>query len=765
MSSVSTAFELLHPGVQRQLWRMGWHQLNPLQVRSIQHLVENEGHAVLTAGTAAGKTEAAFLPILSVIAGEPAGSVRAIYIGPLKALINDQFGRLEELCSYLEVPVHRWHGDVGAAAKRKLVKEPGGVLLITPESLESLFVNRSQALPSLFGGLRFVVIDELHAFLGNERGLHLRSLLYRVATLCKKRLRLVGLSATIGEPRIAAEYLDREQPERVAILAGDSTEPEIRLKIHVYPDAERDDVTRAAEDAGVAARPTSQSTPDPRDDDDQVGLHDHERRLAADLVRHCQGSVNLVFANTRDDVELFGDACGRIAAESGVADPFMVHHGSLSADVRHDAETTMKATSARAGSAATTFCTSTLEMGIDIGGVSMVGQIGAPSSVASIKQRLGRSGRRAGTARVLRMYLRAKAPDEHSDLFDRLHLELVQSVAVTELLLERWVEPAVHRACDLSTLAQQTISIIAERGGARAEQIYQTLAKKGAFRDVEPALFGQTLRQLGAKDVVEQTPEGDLILGLVGEGIRKDKSFYAAFVSEEALTVLHEGRRIGTIDAPPRPGDHLILARRRWRAVDVDEGNLVVYVVPARGFKRSPFKGRRGDLHPTIVARMHQVLTGELKPYPYLDSTGARLLSGARAVARSAGLANARLLALSPGRTAIMTWTGSRTQRTLLAMLRSCESVVSDETIAIVAEHPAAACRDQLRRIAAEQCIDPLKLAPLMERGRPDKYDHLLNDQLLDQRCIRRDMDAAGAAELSANLLDEHFGSSHDGNF
>jgi ATP-dependent Lhr-like helicase len=159
---------------------MQWTNLRPLQVDAIRYLLQTEGDAILSAATASGKTEAAFLPILSKIAAQPRDSVRVIYVGPLKALINDQFGRIEELCNHLDVPVHRWHGDVPASKKAKLVQNPGGVLLITPESLESLFINRSSALRSLFGGLEFVVVDELHSFLDNERGLHLRSLLSRL---------------------------------------------------------------------------------------------------------------------------------------------------------------------------------------------------------------------------------------------------------------------------------------------------------------------------------------------------------------------------------------------------------------------------------------------------------------------------------------------------------------------------------------------------------------------------------------------------------
>src|SRR5437867_3205548 len=133
------AFDLLHPRMQEELYRMGWTRLRPLQIRTIFAILQGSDHLVLSARTAAGKTEAAFLPILSKLADDWDGGVRALYISPLKALINDQFRRLDEICERAGIPVHRWHGDVSAGAKRALVQHPSGVLLITPESLESLF--------------------------------------------------------------------------------------------------------------------------------------------------------------------------------------------------------------------------------------------------------------------------------------------------------------------------------------------------------------------------------------------------------------------------------------------------------------------------------------------------------------------------------------------------------------------------------------------------------------------------------------------------
>ena len=372
----NAAFNLLHPAVQRQLWKMEWTELRSLQVDAIQQILKTETHVIISAATAAGKTEAAFLPILSKIASEPTGSVRAIYVSPLKALINDQFGRIEQLCSYLEMPVHRWHGDVGITQKNQLIDCPGGILLITPESLESLFVNRSHALRSLFQGLRFVVIDELHSFLSNERGLHLRSLLYRLLPQVKEAtFRFVALSATLGEPSSAFTYLSPDDPSRVTLIEDRQSEKELMMRIHAYQE--------------TSEPITDLSDQGSQEETEQLEPSADVRTIATDIVRHCHGYSNLIFANAKANVEEYADACKRISESLSQVDLFLVHHGSLSAQIREDAEKAMKATRT-----ATTFCSSTLEMGVDIGSVRMVGQIGAPWSVTSLTQRLGRSGRK-----------------------------------------------------------------------------------------------------------------------------------------------------------------------------------------------------------------------------------------------------------------------------------------------------------------------------------------------------------------------------------
>ena len=742
--TTASAFGLLHPGVQRQLWRMGWKNLRPLQVKAIQAILTSERHVILSAPTASGKTEAAFLPILSRIADEPTGSVRAMYVGPLKALINDQFSRVEELCQYLDVPVFHWHGDVSATEKAQLVERPGGVLLITPESLESLFVNRSQHLPKLFCGLRFVVIDELHSFLDNERGLHLRSLLSRVRQLMAelpgaRPYRVAALSATIGDYAIGQRFVDSEQSDHVLVLTDETSEKEIKYRIHGY---------------------CMPAVPEPLDDDDETNEQAYQkskpepaedpllpflRNMAADIVHHCAGHSNLVFANAKADVEVFADLAKQIAQEQHLAGLFLVHHGSLSALIREDAEHTMKS-----GRAATTFCSSTLEMGIDIGSVKMIGQIGPSWSVTSQLQRMGRSGRKEGEPRIMRVYIDCGEPGPKTDIFDRLHLPLIQGIAITELMLEHWLEPPRPPACDLSTLTQQIVSVIAETGGLRADAVCDRLCRRGAFTDVTPDLFARLLHRLGGQDVVEQMSNGDLILGIKGERLRKDKGFYACFPTEEEFSVIHDGQVLGTVQVVPRSRDHLLFAGRRWLVTEVDVEHYEIHVQPARGWKRPKFTGGPGEVHPKVRQKMRDVLAGE-GSYAYLDSQAVGLLTYARKSAAHADVCAQPLIELGPRRSALMTWTGSRIQDTLAAMFRMRGLDHGDEGIALTFNVPVDALRDAIQEVLARPCT-PLQLPQQVWPRQRRKYDWVLSDELLDECISRGVLDCDGALKLLREL-------------
>lgn len=722
-SKVAEAFSLLAPGVQRQLWRMGWTQLRPIQVDAIRTVMQTDHHCVITAETASGKTEAAFLPILSKIGDEPTGSVSAMYVGPLKALINDQFRRVEDLCGHLELPVHRWHGDVEASRKNKLLRHPAGILLITPESLESLFINRSLQLTTLFRGLRFVVIDELHAFLGGERGLHLQSLLARLRytpAAGRPSFRIVALSATIGDVGVACEFIDRERVDDVVVIRSPPEGKELRYRLyaHVGSSAEQlleDEETDHAELATM-------------------------RQVAQDLVEHCRGSSNLVFTNAKGDLEIYADLCRDICRAEGLPDTFLVHHGSLSKEIREDAEAEMKS-----GRPRTTLCSSTLELGIDIGSVRMVGQIGPPWSVAGFKQRLGRSGRRDEEPRIGRMYVVCRELGAEAELLDRLHLELIQAIAITELLLEGWVEPLRPATCDLSTLTHQIISIIAETGGIGAAPLYERLCGVGPFRAVETELFTRLLRCLRGRDVVEQAPQGELILGLFGERLRTERDFYAAFQTPDEFAVLHGARNIGTLPLRimPKPGEHLILAGRRWKVALVDLEHAEVHVAPATGRKRPLFLGGPGEIHDRVRQKMRDILRSSCR-FAYLNVDGSRLLDHARAAANHAGLMDSPLFKVSDRKTLWFTWTGTRKQTTLVAMFASAGVDAMDRGVAIEIGAPADDVCALLKSFIASPA-DALAIATHVQPKYRRKYDRLLSDDLLNIAIALDTLDIPGA--------------------
>jgi ATP-dependent Lhr-like helicase len=702
---------------------MKWTHLRPLQVQAIHAILSGNEHLILSAATASGKTEAAFLPVISKIADEPKGCIQALYVGPLKALINDQFGRICDLCSHIDVPVHHWHGDVSAAEKKRMIEHPGGVLLITPESLESLFVNRSAYLQKLFGGLKFAVIDELHSFLGNERGSHLRSLLCRLRLVQQpgENFRLVGLSATIGDMSVAQRYIQLDASYISAVIADDTFSSDLKLRLYGY-----------------------RELPPPKDEI----TTDAFREMTIDLVKHCQGASNLVFANAKVEVEELADLASRIAAEQHLRDRFLVHHGSLSAELREEAEAVMKS-----GVPATTFCSSTLEMGIDIGSVKMAGQVGAPFSVASLRQRLGRSGRREGEPRILRMYVRCEDTDAKSSIFDRLHLELVQAIAVVELLLRDWLEPQELPRCDLSTLTQQIISVIAQTGGIRADQLFDRLCGRGTFRDVEKSLFAMLLRQLATRDVIEQMPEGDLIMGLLGEQLRKDKGFYAVFATPDEFAVLWNGQRLGNISLAPQVNDHLLLAGRRWQVTHVDYERLEIGVQSARGWRPPNFSGSGGELRPEIRQEMRSVLSGRAS-YSYLNVEADEMLAEARDAAKSADLAEKALVPLGPLRCAMMTWTGTTIQATLQAMLAEDEAPPKDEGIALVFAVGIDKVRDLIQRATLRE-HKPSEVAGSMPGFQRRKYDWLLSDQMKLEVASRAWVDVPGAMAVLTRIHSE----------
>jgi ATP-dependent Lhr-like helicase len=722
-------FRRLHRKLQEPLYRMRWTSLRPIQEEAIPEILDGRGDLILSARTAAGKTEAAYLPILSRMVDDPGGGVRAIYAGPLKALINDQYLRLEDLCERAEIPVHRWHGDVGQAAKGRLLEEPSGVLLITPESIESLFVNHAERLPAMFGRLAFVVIDELHSFLGTERGAHLRSLIARLSAKSREPVRRVGLSATLGDLDAARRWLRPGDPGRVRTIEGEE-EKTIRLKVSGYPRA-----SLAGDDGESSGEGGDPSRADP---------------LMSDVFDAFVDRTALIFANSKRRLELCADFARRESERRGIPDRFRIHHGSLSKAEREATEDAL-----RSGRPTAAFCSSTLELGIDVGNVEAIGQIGAPWSVGSMAQRLGRSGRREGEASEMRVFIEDEEPGPQAGLVDRLHPELLQAIAMAELMLGSWCEPPEVDRLHLSTLVQQVLSLVAESGGARADQIFSALVQGGPFANVDQPTLVQVLRDMGAADFIEQTPEGALILGLRGEAIVRRHDFYVAFRFTDDYRVLYQGRHVGDVTmAPGLDADgFVILAGRRWKILGVDRNRRVVEVEPSSGGRVPWFRGTPGpDVHPKVRETMRALL-GRRDTPTYLDPDAVAMLASARASASESGLLDRSFVEDGP-RLIWFTWTGTRIQRTLAGLGRHFGGLdPHDEGIALTFEKATEPRVREVYREFLTRCPTAEELAAHFPDRAQEKYEPFLSEPLQARVFARHCLDLDGAIGLVGDTI------------
>jgi len=742
MAETSAAFDRLHPSVQRWIWQQGWTELRDAQEAAVEPILAADADVIIAAATASGKTEAAFLPICSTLIDQdpavPAG-VQVLYVSPLKALINDQYDRLDELCEHLGVAVHRWHGDVPGSRKAKLLKDPHGILLITPESLEAIFVIHGPKVASLLGRLRYVVVDELHAFIGTERGAQLQSLLHRVELALRRRIPRIALSATLGDMTVAAEFLRPRRGHRTRLIVSRDDGQELKLQLRGYL------ATEPRLDAkAVAAMEASGAEVDVEDVTgvDKLAMSEH-------LFATLRGTDNLVFANARREVEIYADLLARLSQRRRVPNEFWPHHGNLSKDLREHVEARLKDRSQPIN----VICTSTLEMGIDIGTMTSIAQLGAPPSVSSLRQRLGRSGRAGGPA-ILRVYVAEAEVTAHTPPPDALRAQLVQSIAMVRLLLQRWYEPPGLDDLHLSTLTQQVLSVIAQHGGVRPAEAYSALCADGPFAKADQQAFTALLRSLGGADLIMQSSDGTLLLGPTGERIVNHYSFYAAFTTPEEYRLVSNGRTLGTlpIDYPLSEGALLIFAGRRWRVLSVDNDQRVVELTRATAGRPPLFSGTGAPVHDRVRQEMLAIYREPTLP-AFLDATARDLLGEARANFARYQLDQRMLLPWGED-TLLFPWTGDRMLGTIAIALTSRGLEVSQDGIALtVAKRVPQEIREQLEVLTAEEPPDPRTLAPVVDNKRAEKYDWALSDELLNATYAARSLDPPGAWRAMRQMI------------
>lgn len=733
------AFDRYAPFVQEYIYQNHWENLRSIQVAAADAIFNTDENVLLTASTASGKTEAAFFPIITLFSEDMPSSVGCIYIGPLKALINDQFSRLNDLCAEADIPVWHWHGDVAQSHKAKLMKHPSGILQITPESLEALLLHKHAAIAKLFGDLRFVVIDEVHSLLRGDRGGQTLCLIERLSRIAGVNPRRIGLSATIGDPEGTGEFLSLGTGRKTIIPKIDAKGSKWRLSMeHFYvKDAQ------AAEDKQIpGALPVLEEKTDdaPANADPGIGY----------IFEHTRGKKCLVFVNSREECEMVTTTLRHYCELNHEPDRFLVHHGNLSASYRETAEGIMKDDSQYM----TTVTTATLELGIDIGRLERAFQIDAPWTVSSFLQRMGRTGRRELPPEMW-FVIREDEPEVRAMLPTTIPWKLLQGIALVQLYLEeRWVEPPRLDRLPFSLLYHQTMSTLASCGELSPRALADRVLRLHYFHRITQEDYRVLLRHLIATDHIQQTEQGGLIVGLAGERVINSFKFYGVFQESEEYTVRSESQELGTVVSPPPVGEKLAIAGHVWQVLDVDHKRRLIYCQQVKGSVPAYFGQCPGDLHTKILTRMRRVLQ-EDRQYPYLMKNAVARLEQARFTAAHSGAAEKTLINLGGNMWCLLPWVGTYTFLTMERFLKiKCADRLGlrnlDSARPFFIQFTMKADESAFFRVLSEEIrkpVDPMELVYPKELPLFDKYDEYLPEELVKKGFALGVLDVDGLRE------------------
>ncbi len=543
--------------------RLGWTSLRPVQELAGQAILDGK-NAVVLAPTAGGKTEASVFPVLAGLMERPSEGVGALYIAPIKALLNNQEDRLGTYAEMVGLRRFVWHGDSADGDKRRFVKDPADLLMTTPESLEVMLLSPRVPVARLFPDLRVVIIDEIHALAGTDRGAHLMSVLERITRSSQNDLQRIGLSATVGNPDAILKWLQGTSSREGIVVTPPKNPSQRQVVVH-----QRDTIADIATDAGAEAK----------------------------------GKKSLFFCQSR--------ALSESVAERmrGAGVDVFVHHSSVSLEERREAEERF-----HHGTNAAIVCTSTLELGIDVGDLDLVFQANAPSTVSSFLQRMGRTGRRAGQVANTTFY--CEAADD-----------VLQAVAIIELAREGWVEHVAVQSRCWPVLVHQLLAMTLQFGAISPEKCWEQISRVPDFQGIGRQEFDQLVEHMKAEDFLFEAG-GLLSMGMKAERIFGRKNFmelYAVFSSPVLYRVeTSTGKQLGSleqdfVDRLVEEMSSFLLAGRAWTVEQVNHKERTVRVREApRGQKPS-----WGGYLPQILGfelcqRMRRVLTNDTL-YSYAD--------------------------------------------------------------------------------------------------------------------------------------------------
>ena len=700
MSGENSAFDLLHKNIQQWIYKNGWEELRPAQVESIKEIRQTSNHLIICSPTASGKTEAAMLPLISELLEKNIYEKSyIIYISPLKALINDQFTRLESLCKDNEICVVPWHGDISSSIKKKIDKNNQAILLITPESLEAMLINTPTKAKLIFKHAISIVIDEFHSFLGNDRGDQLLSLLNRLEKYTKNETRRIGLSATIGDKKFIAKALDSKNYNKTKIISGSvsgSYKLKLLLKGYEYDSKLVEEELETASDEEI--KKIKKKLPDVL--------------IAKDIYRF-RNETNLVFPNSINNVENFVYEGNFLANEKNEDQVFYPHHSLLSNDLRRDVEISAK----EGKKPMTIVCTATLELGIDIGAVDNVFQINAPFTVSSLRQRLGRSGRR-GNESILRMFIVEDCINEHKNFENILRFNLVRTIAIIELMLEGWYETEERTTISLCITAHQILALIKQLGGATAEDIWFFFKDKNIFNlDIE--IFKNLLNYLQELELILQISRR-IYLSDKGGHLTNNFNFYTCFESFQEYQLYAFGKRLGIIpcNSSLKEGDNLLFGGKKWEIKNIDEELRIITVINSTIKGSVPATSGGSNIHTNIFQMMKTIYEDKEIPN-FLDEKAKKLLFQARDIYETLNLQTQDCIFTSNDFIRWFPWVGTKTRTTI------------DLMISQFTESEVEASSDDLSLVLNKDAIIELKNY-LLRKDFDEIYNDLFNNLLIN---------------------------------
>lgn len=716
-------FNRYAPFIRDFIYQNNWESLRAIQVAAGDAVFNTDDNLLLSASTASGKTEAAFFPILTLFTEDMPKSVGAVYIGPLKALINDQFQRLNDLCREADIPVWHWHGDVAQSRKKRLLENPSGILQITPESLEALLLHKHAYIARLFGDLRFIVIDEVHSLMRGDRGGQTLCLIERLSKLAGVNPRRIGLSATIGDLESTGKFLSAGTGRKTAIPKIEAGGARWRLSMeHFYVLG-----AQAAEEREIQdAQPELDGKTDtaPVNADPAMGY----------IFEHTRGKKCLVFLNSREECEAATTTLRQYCEIRHEPDRFLIHHGNLSTSYRETAEAIMKDEE----QFLTTVTTATLELGIDIGRLERAFQVDAPFTVSSFLQRMGRTGRRDLPPEMW-FVMQEEQPEARAMLPVTVPWTLIQGIALIQLYREeRWVEPPKLDRLPFSLLYHQTMCTLASCGEMSAATLASRVLSLSYFHRITQEDYRLLLRHLISTEQIQKTEEGGLIIGLAGERQTSSFKFYAVFKENEEYTVRNESQELGTIVMPPPVGEKIALAGHVWIVEEVDHNRHLVYCSQVRGKVPAYFGQCPGDIHTRILERMREVLR-ENCSYPYLMKNAVARLDEARRTARHSGMTEEPLICLGGDMWCLFPWLGTYAFLALERFIKiKCGPALGlsalDSSRPYFLIFRMKASKEEFFRLLGEmekQPLDPMELIYKGEVPLFEKYDEFLPQQLV----------------------------------